>query len=140
MYGLDPIPAWGRLLAVVPKEYIELVDSVKANVDLWVNLGVVFVLLQTEYVALVYITRHQLNWWIVVLWVVLGTLAPLRATSSAREWGEFVKAAFDVFAPKLRETLGIEKPATREAEFAQWQRYSQALIYRLRKELPELKK
>jgi hypothetical protein len=140
MYGLDSIPAWGRLLAVIPKEYFDLLDGAKAYVDFWVNLGLVFILLQIEYVAVVLLTGNQLNGWMVGLWIVLGTIAPLRATSSAREWGEFVKAAFDVFIPKLRETLGIEEPKNREAEFAQWLKFSQALIYRLPDQLPELKK
>jgi hypothetical protein len=140
MYGLDSIPAWVRLLAIIPKEYIEMIDGAKARVDYWVNLGLVFILLQIEYVGLVFATGNQLNWWVVGLWIMLGTIAPLRATSSAREWGDFVKSAFDVFAPKLREALGIKQPENRQEEFAQWQKFSQALIFRLPEQLPELKK
>jgi len=140
MYGLDSIPAWTRLLAIIPKEYTEMIDGAKAHVDFWANLGLVFILLQIEYVGLVFATRGQLNWWIVGLWIVLGIIAPLRATSSAREWGNFVKSAFDVFGPKLREVLEIEEPENRQEEFTQWQKLSQALIYRLPEQLPELKK
>lgn len=138
-YGLDSIPAWGRLLAVIPKDYIELIDGAKSQVDFWANLGLIFVLLQIEYVGLALATGNQLNWWVVLLWVVLGTIAPLRATSSAREWGDYVKSAFDVFTPKLRETLGIELPKNRDEEFAQWQKFSQAIIYRAPEQMPELK-
>ncbi|MFZ5856321.1 MAG: hypothetical protein ACOYZ6_05785 [Chloroflexota bacterium] len=139
MYGLDSIPAWGRLLAVVPKEYFELIDGAKAYVDLWVNLGVVFIFLQIEYVGLVFATGQTLNWWVVGLLYVLATIAPVWATSSALEWGELVKAAFDVFIPKLREALEIERPKNRQEEFDQWQNFSRALIYRYRDDLPELK-
>jgi hypothetical protein len=139
MYGIDSIPAWGRLLAVIPNEYIELIDGAKSQVDFWANLGLIFVLLQIEYVGLVFATDSQLNWWIVLLWIALGTIAPIRATSSAREWGDYVKSAFDVFAPKLREELGIEQPKNREEEFAQWQKFSQAIIYRIPEQMPELK-
>ncbi len=38
MYGLDAIPGWDRLLAVIPKDYRELVDTAKAQTDFWVNL------------------------------------------------------------------------------------------------------
>ena len=117
-----------------------MIDGAKAHVDFWVNIGLVFILLQIEYVGLVIIKGIQLNWWIMGLWVVLGTIAPLRATSSAREWGQFVKSAIDVFAPKLRESLKFEEPENRQEEFEQWQKYSQALIYRLPEQLPELKK
>ncbi|MBC8508223.1 MAG: hypothetical protein ISR58_13925 [Anaerolineales bacterium] len=139
MYGLDSIDAWGRLLAVMPKDYVELVNSARSQVDFWVNLGLVFILLQIEYLGLAIATGAQLNWGIVVLWIVLGAIAPLRATSSAREWGDYVKSSFDVFAPKLRETLGIEPPKNREEEFAQWQKFSQAIIYRLPNQMPELR-
>lgn len=140
MYGIDSIPAWGRLLAVIPNDYFEMINGARAQVDFWVNLGLVFILLQIEYIGLVFTTGSQLNWWIVALWIVLGTIAPLRATSSAREWGDNVKSAFDVFAPKLREALGIEPPKNREEEFAQWQKFSQAIIYRMPEQMPELKK
>jgi hypothetical protein len=140
MYGLDAIPAWGRLLAVIPSEYTELIAGVRAHVDLWVNLGLIFVLLQAEYVGLIIATGRELNWLIVGLWIALGTLAPLRATSSAREWGDFVKSAFDVYAPKLREALGIEQPRDREEEFAQWETFSRALIFGKREALPALQK
>lgn len=139
MYGLDSIPAWGRLLAVVPKEYYELIDGAKAYVDLWVNLGTVFIFLQIEYVGLVFATGQTLNWWIVSLFIGLGTIAPLSATNSAFEWGELIKSAFDVFAPKLREALRLEEPKNRQEEFEQWQSLSRALIYRYRDALPKLK-
>jgi len=138
-YGLDSIPAWGRLLAVMPKDYIELIDGAKSQVDFWANLGLTFILLQIEYVGLVFATGNQLNWWVMLLWVTLGTIAPLRATSSAREWGDYVKSAFDVFGPKLRESLGIELPINRDEEFAQWQKFSQAIIYRVPEQMPEFK-
>ncbi len=140
MYGLDSIPGWGRLLAVVPKEYFELMVGAKAYVDLWVNLGVVFVFLQIEYAGLVFATGQTLNWWIVGLLYVLSTIAPMWATSSALEWGELVKSAFDVFIPRLREALEIEQPKNRQEEFEQWQNFSRALIYRYREDLPQLKK
>lgn len=140
MYGLDSIPLWGRLLAVMPREYVGMINAAKAQVDFWVNLGLVFIFLQIEYMMLVFATGDKLNWWIMGLWIVLGTIAPVRATSSAREWGHFVESAFDVFAPKLREALGIEAPENRRDEFAQWEKLSRALIYRLPDELPELKK
>ncbi|MBI5294748.1 MAG: hypothetical protein HY869_04675 [Chloroflexi bacterium] len=140
MYGLEAIDGWSRLLAVIPKEYIELMDGAKSQVDFWVNLGVVFILLQIEYVGLVYSFGGQLNWWIVLLFIALGAIAPLRATSSAREWGDYVKSAFDMFAPKMRETLGFETPKNREAEEKQWKNFSQAIIYRRPDLLPEMKK
>jgi hypothetical protein len=140
MYGLEAIYGWGRLLAIIPKDYLELIDAAKAQVDFWANLGLVFILLQVEYVGLVYVFGHSLNLWVVALFVVLGTIAPLRATSSSREWGDFVKSAFDMFTPKMREELGFELPKNRDEESRQWTSFSQAIIYRKPDRIPELKK
>jgi len=140
MYGLDSIDAWGRLLAVIPKDYLALLDAAKSQVDFWVNLGVAFVLLLVEYEVLALATHTPLNVWIILLLILLGTIAPIRATSSAREWGDFIKSAFDAHRFKLLEMLGIDTPKDREEEKALWKKYSQAITYRLPSALPELKK
>lgn len=140
MYGFEAIDGWGRLLAVIPKDYIEIIDAARSQVDFWINMGIVFILLQIEYIGLVFIFGNPLNWWIVLLFIILGTIAPLRATSSAREWGDFVKSAFDIHRFKLLESLGVEMPMDREEEKVLWRKYSQAIIYRLPDVLPDLKK
>jgi len=140
MYGIEAIDGWGRLLSVIPKAYIELIDAAKAQVDFWVNLSIIFILLQVEYIVIASINGMALQWWIVILFVLLGTIAPLRATSSAKEWGDFVKSAFDVYRFDLLDTLGFDTPKNREEEKTLWKKYSQAIIYRLPDLLPELKK
>ncbi|MCJ7436027.1 MAG: hypothetical protein MUO77_21325 [Anaerolineales bacterium] len=140
MYGLEAIDGWNRLLAVTPKDYLDLLDAAKAQIDFWINLGLVFILLQIEYVSLVFILGNQLNWWVILLFIVLGTITLLRATSSAREWGGFVKSAFDMFTPKMRESLGFNSPKDRNEEVQQWTSFSQAIIYRLPDRIPGLKK
>jgi hypothetical protein len=140
MYGFEAIDGWGRLLAVIPKDYLELIDAARAQVDFWVNLGFIFILLQIEYIVLASLTGTPLQWWVVLLFIILGTIAPMRATSAAREWGDFVKSAFDIYRFKLLESFGIELPNSREEERKLWTRYSQAIIYRLPEILPDLKK
>lgn len=140
MYGLEAIDGWGRLLAVIPKDYLELIDAAKAQVDFWVNLGLAFILLEVEYLSLAYVFGSQLNWWIILILLILATIAPFRATSSAREWGDYVKSAFDMFTPAMRETLGFELPKNRGEEKKQWTNFSQAIIYRVPERIPELKK
>ena len=140
MYGLDSIDAWGRLLAVIPKDYLELINAAKSQVDFWINLELAVVLLLVEYEAFALLTGSSLNLWIVFLLLVLGTIAPLRATSAAGEWGGFIRAAFDVYRFKLLESLGINAPKNREEERRLWKQYSQAIIYRWPDSLPELKK
>jgi hypothetical protein len=139
MYGLDSIYSWGRLLTVIPKDYFELIEGARAQVDFWVNLGIVFVMLQIEYIAFAFITWTSLKEWVIMLLIMLGAIAQLRATSSAVEWGDFVKSAFDVYRFSLIESLGIDIPRNREEERVLWTKFSQAITYRLAESLPDLK-
>ena len=139
MYGLDSIDAWGRLLSVIPKDYLALMDAARSQVDFWVNLGLAFLMLLIEYEVLALGTGAPLNVWIIILIILAGTIAPIRATSSAREWGDFVKSAFDVYRFKLLEALGVDLPKDRDEEKELWQKYSQAIIFRLPETLPALK-
>jgi hypothetical protein len=140
MYGLESIDAWGRLLCVIPKEYMALLDAARAQVDFWVNLGFITILLLVEYISLAFITWTPLQAWHVLLLIALGTIAPLRATGSAKQWGDLVKSSFDVYRFKLLESLGVDMPSNRDEEKKLWTRYSQAIMYRIPDALPELKK
>lgn len=144
MYGLEAIDAWNRLLAVLPREYLEYINTARAQVDFWVNLGAISIVLPIEYIILVFITGRRLQWWVVLLFIGLGMAAFMtaswRATAAAKAWGDFVKSAFDVYRFKLLESLGIAIPQDRKEERKLWTKYSQAIIYRLPEILPELKK
>ncbi len=139
MYGIESIDGWSRLLAIIPKEYRELMDNAKTQVDFWVNIGFLNFLLFLEYVGLAILTQSFPAWWILILLGVVGAISPYFAQSTAVEWGDYVKSAFDVFTAKLREALGIPAPADREEEKDQWVKYSQAIGYRLPGRLPEFK-
>ena len=56
-------------------------------------------------------------------------IAYSRAVSSAVEWGDFVKSAYDIYLPALGKKMGFGSPADLDAEKQQWERFSQALIY-----------
>jgi hypothetical protein len=140
MYGIESIYGWTRLLAIIPKEYRELMDNAKTQVDFWMNVGFLSILLLLEYAGLAIYTKSLEAWWIPILILVVAVFSPGFARNSAVEWGDYVKSAFDVFAPKLRETLGMPQPADREHEKEQWTHFSQAINYRLPWRMPEFKK
>lgn len=149
MYGFEGIDGWPRILAVLPKEYRELIDDAKAQVDWWVNLGVMSFLFLIEFWYVVFS-----KWGLSPVWyiTVLNILAPLaiyalfnlvllwRATSAAIGWGDYVKSAFDIYRFTLLESLGIDVPKTRKAERELWTRFSQAILFHLPESLPDLKK
>lgn len=149
MYGFESIEGWSRILAVLPKDYRELIDDAKSQVDWWVNLGTLsFVLLIEIWYAIFS------KWGLAPGWIItsLNILLPLvvfaflnwfflwRATSAVVGWGDYVKSAFDIYRFTLLESLGIDAPKTRKAEKALWTKFSQATLFRLPHILPDLKK
>jgi len=93
-----------------------------------------------EYISLVYIMGWQLNWWTVGLLIILGTICPMRATSSAREWGEYVKSVFDLYRFELLDAMHIARPNTREEEREIWGKINRAIGLCEPSKLPELKR
>lgn len=139
MYGIESIDGWSRILAIVPKDYRELIDNAKTQVDFWVNVGFLSILLFLEYIGFAVYTQSLVDWWIALILLVIAVISPRFAADAAIGWGDYIKASFDIFAPKLRESLGFTQPANRDAEERQWLAFSQAIIYRLPERMPELK-
>jgi hypothetical protein len=135
LYGLDAIPAWPRLLMVMPESSRALVESEKSQMDFWLNTWFLSLLFVIQYLVFALVTR---KWW--SLWplaaIPIAWASSLRARSAAANWGELVKASFDVYLPKLREALDIETVASRDAERKQWEQMSQAMVFRIPEVLP----
>lgn len=138
MYGLEAIDGWSRLLAVTPKDYRELIDNAKTDVDFWINVGFLSVLLLLEYSFLAVWFEVLPTWWLLVILVVASVLSPRFARSSAVAWGDYIKAAFDMFRHDMREALLFERPGDRQEESAQWTGFSQAIVFRSPDSMPPL--
>jgi hypothetical protein len=149
MYGYEGIDGWIRIQAVTPKDYRELIDDAKAQVDWWVNLGVLSLAYLFEFwIAVFYKYGLHQAWYITVLnilvplalFALLSWLVAWRATSAAIGWGDYVKSAFDLYRFNLIELLGIKAPQSRAQEKSIWQSFSQAILFRREDLLPALKK
>jgi hypothetical protein len=139
MYGLEAIDGWSRLLAVIPKDYRELIDNAKTDVDFWINIGFLSVLLLMEYTALALVLGSLPAWWLLVVFLIPSVMAPRFARSSAVAWGDYVKAAFDIFRHTMREELLFELPGNRQEEAEQWTAFSQAIVFRLPDSMPPIR-
>lgn len=139
MYGLDSIPAWPRLLMVMTNEARELIETAKAQMDFWVNVWLLSLLIFAEYLLLVLLYGRAGNPW-ALLSLALALAASNRARAAAAEWGETVKAAFDVYLLDLRDKMGLEEDLDREAEKQQWNNVSVAMIFRREKSFPPRKR
>lgn len=129
MYGVDSIVVWVRLLAVLPKDYREMIDTAKAQVDFWLNLRLLGVLFFIEYLVLG-LFPFKLSWvWIPILTGTVLTFSLRNATLAAIHWGDYVKASFDLYLPLLHAKLLLPTSTTIDLEREHWKRFSQMVLY-----------
>ncbi len=140
MYKLKIVEGWTRLISVVPKEYLDLIDTAKAETDLWLNLW--FLSLVTIGDA-IFTSRHlllplnteYLTPYIQPLLTIVGAcgfafFASWMAARAAIEWGSTFKAAVDVYLPELYDRLGFPVPASNADAKNYWDQFSDAISYR----------
>lgn len=138
MYGVDSIPTWSRLLTVIPVDYRKLIDDSKAIVDLWINLLFITIFIFIEYWIIIYNLRKFELLWIPFLLISFAIISFYRATNAAIIWGDFVKAAFDIYLPELKEKLGFISSSPDETDSKLiWQKFSQAVIYHKPEYMPK---
>jgi len=139
MYGLDAIPGWNRLIAVIPKDYYSVINDSESIMNFWVNLCALSWVVVFEYVLLsIYKGAIPIVWFPFAA-VGISFIFFWRAKVAALEWGNFVKASFDVFLPALYGKLGFPFPEDRKQEQSVWGDFSRAIIYRNPDELPPRK-
>ena len=142
VYGVDSIPVWPRLLAVVPKAFSGLLDGARAEVDFFVNLWLMAILAAGVAAArlaveLTQVSQHQLGiaavcWHFAIDAVIAAIVAWLAyegAIYRARSWGIFVKAAFDLYLPDLARQLGYELAETLARRRAFWDSVNSMFLY-----------
>lgn len=143
-YGISSIPAWTRLVAVLPKEYASRMDDGKVALDFFLNcsflslvLGMILLFLGTPKPGLGY--GPCLSWLGEVGgFVLLSNLFYRFALAPAMEWGALFKGAFDLYRWELLVKLGYQqKPVNRLAERELWKAISAQLLFGDRQEYEE---
>lgn len=129
MYGVDSIVVWSRLLGVIPADYREMINTEKSTTDFWVNLRLLSFLLLIEYAGLVIYTRRLTMLWCPLLTLGVGWIAARTARTAAISWGDYVKGAFDLYLPDLREKLQLPAPADIDQERKLWRRFSRQVVF-----------
>lgn len=137
MYGIEGIQGWTRLVAVISKEYVELLDDAKGQVDFWANICFVGSLMGFVYAALATYFRQVRGPWFPIVVLLLAAIGFRMCRDAAIQWGELVKASFDVFLGDLREKLGFSPCSSKDQEKELWTRFSQAIMFRLPGSMPE---
>lgn len=137
MYGLDAVEGWGRLLGVVPTEYREQIGAAKTQMDFWVNSWLLALLFLPEYAAFAAYEQRISVPWSILAAVAVAVVATYSAKNAAVQWGNLVKASFDLFLPELWNKLGFSPDDFAEKERVTWESFGWAVHYRAPRYLPE---
>jgi hypothetical protein len=136
MYGISAVRGWSRLIAVIPSEFMERLESSKTQVDFLVNLWCLSIVFALECLCVAMSTGSPVPVWIAGVSVLIAFLFSRRARSAAAGWGELVCGSFDVYLPELKTKLGFDQIHGRD-ERDIWQSFSRAIIYRNPAPLPK---
>jgi hypothetical protein len=129
MYGVDAIVSWVRINVLVPDEFLQMLNAAKAQTDFWLNLWLLSFLLLFEYL-LIAITALEIKMpWFPFVVAALIYLSAVKAASAAIQWGDFVKAAYDLYLPDLRDKLRLPPTADPDEEKELWNKVARQFIY-----------
>ena len=141
MYDFDSISGWNRLNAVIPKEYRELIDEARGEMNFWMNLWFITYIILLEYAILVLVHRAMpLSWFVVPLLVSSLFFLSEQTTKAGIAWGEWVKSAFDLYLIDLLKQLGYKPPANLEELRELCLKLSRVMIFRQTKPLAEIER
>ncbi|HBG05835.1 MAG: hypothetical protein A2075_03200 [Geobacteraceae bacterium GWC2_58_44] len=130
MYGAESIYIWDRMVAVISKEFMEIINESKSRVDFWVNVLFLLIILAAEVLILDMSDTMKMPWWLYLVFLLLFLLGSKGAKDSAREWGVSIKSAFDIYLPVLYKKLNFQTPATKSEEWQNWHDFSTAISHK----------
>lgn len=140
VYGLDAITAWPRLSMILPEQAREHINHSRAVFDFAVNLLLTSFITTTVWFVLC-IWFHQINdLWIPIVYSGVFLFSKYMLDNTARQWGEQVKSAFDLYRADLAEQLGLEMPRSTESEHEMWRYVNRMMIYRAKSAAKNLDK
>lgn len=129
MYGLDVIVSWVRLLAVIPADFREMMNSARAQLDMWLNFRLLSYVLIIVYLITAFSAGQFRMIWFPPVILGFAFFASVRATEAAFLYGDFVKSSYDLYIPDLRDQLRLRETDSIEAERKLWSEFSQQIIY-----------
>jgi hypothetical protein len=143
LYGVDSVPVWLRLASVIPKDFTSLLDDARSEVNFFVNLMYLALLIAVASSAnAVYATNwHHLpisdalraaglrHIVVPATAFVISVVAYYWATTCAMAWGDLVKSAFDCYLPALIKQLGFAVPPTEAERLEFWDEFSALITF-----------
>src|SRR5262249_33803912 len=131
---------WLRLSGVVSDSYSKLIENARAEVDFFINLCVLALLvcllsaMRVFYSAALIVVQpwQDFAWLHLFASVAFGFITYFfyrLALSRIPAWGDFIRSAFDLYLPDLAKQLGYELPATPTARRAFWTDFNDMFLH-----------
>jgi hypothetical protein len=130
VYGLDAIPAWPRLEALMPQEFQARIGDARAQFDFAVNVFFVGFVGTSLYLGLAVTSRTAPSLWLLVVTVAILVFGFVSALTALNQFGVYVKSAFDLYRKDLADQLGLELPRSPGAEREMWTEVTRVIGYR----------
>lgn len=134
-YGINAVYIWPRLLPILSdKEYAIFVEREKATLDFMLNFSVLSALFGLEcfVVRLLAMAKllevGQVCSLVSLLASVASGLFYVGAQGPARNWGETVKVAFDLYRYELAERLALRRFWSKTEEKTRWRTFSDFIL------------
>jgi hypothetical protein len=137
-YGIDAVVFWPRIVSVVDKETLSVVEDARSSVDFFVNCSILSALLAMATFALGGITITAATPWSTIVRWVLETSAAvlcamlfyLQSINGVAAWGDQVKSVFDLFRWDLLKKMGYQQPpSSRVEERRLWEAVTKQVVY-----------
>ena len=125
-YGLEAIVVWPRLYPLLPDPVRGVVDDQRGQLDASARFCAVFAAAAVTSFAL--LVWHPLWLWVPLVCVLLAALAYRAAVGAALQYGEGLRAAFDLHRFDLLNALHLPLPRDRTEEQQQNRDLSDFLI------------
>jgi hypothetical protein len=134
VYGISTVSVWPRLVGVLNKESLSLLDDSKASFDFMINASFLSGALSGSILVAGLLVPERIHWpeWLfqVALAGVASWLFYLGSLSSAAAWGGQVKSAFDLYRWELLKKIGYtDAPRDAESERELWTEISRRMVY-----------
>lgn len=137
-YGIWAVTLFPRFVAKIPKDHAAVIDDAKTMLDVVIHLSFL-----TSALAVIVLTTGCIypipltSWYWTSQWaativgaVALSALLYYGSIGRAKEWGDLVRGAFDIYRWDVLKDLGYsQKPATLDEERELWNDISRQLAY-----------
>lgn len=130
VYGLDAIPAWPRLIMILPESARNQLQEARSLLDFSVSLVASALIILVTYGCLALHSNSTPAFWIPIAAVALWWTGQILILRAADQWGEQVKSAIDLYRRDLSKQLDLQHPEKATEERRMWSLTNRMMIYR----------